>query len=421
MLVNLYVKNFAIIKEINIDFEKGLNILSGETGSGKSLLLKALSILKGERFNKNYIGVFGDKTIVEAVFYTNQTINKILEENDIDIDSNIVLSRTFTENSSITKINNRACNIKFLGEISSLLFDIHGQHSNLVVLNKNNYISLIDKFNEKTDEYKLKLSNNLRRLQLLNKENQDLNMSDDEIEREKDLLTYQINEIENFDFDSYDEDSLNKEYKKLSNQSELISGTNSIINFLSESSRIPSFKEMSQILYDNLVDLENLDEDLNTLVSDALNIKELIKDLSEQIERYSYSLDIDEERIQIIEELFSSFQVLKLKYGRNSEEILGFLEENKKRYKIVSNIHARREEIQKDIDDIKRENIDISKKLNEIRKDIIKYLETKIINELNEMNMQYIDFKIDIKINDKITKEGFDEIDFLISTNKGQE
>ena len=169
MLVNLYVKNFAIIKEINIDFEKGLNILSGETGSGKSLLLKALSILKGERFNKNYIGVFGDKTIVEAVFSTNQTINKILEENDIDIDSNIVLSRTFTENSSITKINNRACNIKFLGEISSLLFDIHGQHSNLVVLNKNNYISLIDKFNEKTDEYKLKLSNNLRRLQLLNK------------------------------------------------------------------------------------------------------------------------------------------------------------------------------------------------------------------------------------------------------------
>lgn len=421
MLVNLYVKNFAIIKEINIDFEKGLNILSGETGSGKSLLLKALSILKGERFNKNYIGVFGDKTIVEAIFSTNQTINKILEENDIDIDSNIVLSRTFTENSSITKINNRACNIKFLGEISSLLFDIHGQHSNLVVLNKNNYISLIDKFNEKTDEYKLKLSNNLRRLQLLNKENQDLNMSDDEIEREKDLLTYQINEIENFDFDSYDEDSLNKEYKKLSNQSELISGTNSIINFLSESSRIPSFKEMSQILYDNLVDLENLDEDLNTLVSDALNIKELIKDLSEQIERYSYSLDIDEERIQIIEELFSSFQVLKLKYGRNSEEILGFLGENKKRYKIVSNIHARREEIQKDIDDIKRENIVISKKLNEIRKDIIKYLETKIINELNEMNMQYIDFKIDIKINDKITKEGFDEIDFLISTNKGQE
>ncbi len=421
MLINLYVKNFAIIKEINIDFVKGLNILSGETGSGKSLLLKALSILKGDRFNKDYIGVFGDKTIIEAIFTSNDRINQILEDNDIDVDSNIVLSRTFTENSSITKINNRACNMKFLGEISSMIFDIHGQHSNLIVLNKSNYINLIDKFNDETDEYKTKLSNNLRQLQILKKENEALNMSDDEIEREKDLLLYQINEIESFDFDNYDEESLNKEYKKLANQSELINGTDSIINFMSESGRIPSMKEMSHILYDNLVDLENLDDDLKPLVSDALNIRELIKDLANQIERYSYSLDIDDERMQIIEDLFSSFQVLKLKYGRNSEEILNFLEDRKKRYKIVSNIHARRVEIERDILNIDKDNIRISENLNAIRKDIIKYLETKIIDELNEMNMQYIDFKIDIRRKEKITKEGFDEIDFLISTNKGQE
>ncbi|MDO4605632.1 MAG: hypothetical protein Q4B23_06615 [Helcococcus sp.] len=125
--------------------------------------------------------------------------------------------------------------------------------------------------------------------------------------------------------------------------------------------------------------------------------------------------------MQIIEDLFSSFQVLKLKYGRNSEEILNFLEDRKKRYKIVSNIHARRVEIEKDILNIDKDNIRTSENLNAIRKDIIKYLETKIIDELNEMNMQYIDFKIDIRRKEKITKEGFDEIDFLISTNKGQE
>lgn len=421
MLINLYVKNFAIIKEINIDFERGLNVLSGETGSGKSLLLKALSILKGDRFNKDYIGVFGDKTIIEGIFTSNKSINEVLLENDIDVDSNIVLSRTFTETNSITKINNRACNIKLLGEIASILFDIHGQHSNLIVLNKNNYISLIDKFNEKTFEYKANLSNNLSKLQILSKENEALNMSDDEIEREKDLLLYQINEIESFDFDNYDEESLNKEYKKLSNQSELISGTNSIMNFMSESGRIPSMKEMSHILYDNLLDLENLDEDLKPLVSDALNIRELIKDLSQQIERYSYSLDIDDERMQIIEDLFSAFQVLKLKYGRDSEEILRFLKDIKQRYKIISNIHEKRKEIEKEIKEIEKENFNIAEKLNFLRKDTIKYLESKIIEELNEMNMQYIDFKIDIRRKEKITKEGFDEVDFLISTNKGQE
>lgn len=421
MLINLYVKNFAIIKEINIDFERGLNILSGETGAGKSLLLKALSILSGDRFSKDYIGVFGEKTIIEAVFTSNDRINDLLKNNDIQIDSNVVLTRTFSDSSSITKVNNRACNTKFLSEITSYLFDIHGQHSNLVVLNKKNYINLIDKFDDKTLEYKSILRSNLNKLNRLEKEKSELSMSDDEIERQKDLLMYQINEIEKFNFDDYDEERLNKEYKKLSNQSELIQGTNSIINFLSESSRVPSMKEMSDILYDKLMDLEKLDDELKPLVSDALNIRELIKDLSSQIERYAYSLDIDEERMQIIEDLFASFQVLKLKYGRNVEEILSFLEENKRKYEIVSNIDSRRLEINKEIENLNQKNIEISEILNSIRQKIIKYLESKIIEELNEMNMQYIDFKIAISKRESITKDGFDEIDFLISTNKGQE
>ncbi|MFM1576638.1 AAA family ATPase, partial [Helcococcus ovis] len=243
MLLNLYVKNFAIIKQINISFDNGLNILSGETGSGKSLLLKALSLIKGERFSKNYIGKFDQKTIVEVVFTSNDNINNLLLENNIDIDDNIILTRIFDRNASVTKINNRACSVKFMSQIANVLFDIHGQHSQLVVLDKSNYISLIDKFDKTTDILKISLSENLKTLNKLKSEISNLEIPEDELEREKDLLKYQINEIESFNFNEYDEEKLNKEYKKLTNQTELINGTNAIIDAVSQSNKSLSVKE----------------------------------------------------------------------------------------------------------------------------------------------------------------------------------
>ncbi|MCT1795472.1 DNA repair protein RecN [Helcococcus kunzii] len=421
MLINLFVKNFAIIKELNIIFYKGLNILSGETGSGKSLLLKTLSILKGERFSKDFIGNFSDKTIIEAVFSSNSNVKNVLEENGIEVDENIILTRIFTHNSSITKINGRACNIKFMNQISSMLYDIHGQHSQLIVLNKSNYISIIDKFNNKTKEYKNNISKNIKLINDLIIQKDDLNISDDELEREKDLLNYQINEIESFNFDDYDEEALNNEYKKLSNQSELIVGTNSIINAINESNRSLSLKDMINIIYDKLQDLENYDNHLKDYSSDALNIKELIYDLSNNIENYSYTLEMDDERIQVIEDIFSSFHVLKLKYGKTSEEILEYLAQIKKKYDNLVNIDKIKKSLEDQILKLTNENVIISDKLTKIRKEIIKDLEKKIILELHEMNMQNIQFEISIKKKDKINKEGQDDIDFLISTNKGQE
>ncbi|MFL8951500.1 DNA repair protein RecN [Helcococcus kunzii] len=421
MLINLFVKNFAIIKELNINFYKGLNILSGETGSGKSLLLKTLSILKGERFSKDFIGNFSDKTIIEAVFSSNSNVKNVLEENGIEVDENIILTRIFTHNSSITKINGRACNIKFMNQISSMLYDIHGQHSQLIVLNKSNYISIIDKFNNKTKEYKNNISKNIKLINDLIIQKDDLNISDDELEREKDLLNYQINEIESFNFDDYDEEALNNEYKKLSNQSELIVGTNSIINAINESNRSLSLKDMINIIYDKLQDLENYDNHLKDYSSDALNIKELIYDLSNNIENYSYTLEMDDERIQVIEDIFSSFHVLKLKYGKTSEEILEYLAQIKKKYDNLVNIDKIKKSFEDQILKLTNENVIISDKLTKIRKEIIKDLEKKIILELHEMNMQNIQFEISIKKKDKINKEGQDDIDFLISTNKGQE
>src|SRR5574344_880971 len=204
MLLNLYVKNFAIIEEINLNFSEGLNIISGETGSGKSLLLKTLSLLKGDRFTRDYLGSFSDKTIVEAVFKSNPILKNFLIENGFEADENIILTREFTDNSTINKINNRACSLKIMSDLTDLIFDIHGQHSSLIVLNKANYINMIDNFNDKTIDFKNKIKANLKEEKLLKERLEDLKISPEELEREKDLLKYQIEEIEAFDFDKYD-------------------------------------------------------------------------------------------------------------------------------------------------------------------------------------------------------------------------
>lgn len=421
MLLNLFVKNFAIIDEINIQFKNGLNVLSGETGSGKSLLLKSLSILKGDRFSKEYIGIFSNQTIIEAVFNSNDKINSILQQYDIDIDENIILRRIFDKSSSITKINNRACSAKFMSQITEMLFDIHGQHSQLIVLDKSNYISIIDKFNPETIKLKETLSENIKLISSLNKQNEDLNISDDEIVREKDILKYQINEIETFNFDNYDEEKLNNEYKRLSNQADLISGTTSILETINTSNRDSSLKEMINGIYDKMLDLEKFDNDLKLTTSEVLNIRELIYDLSKNIESYSYGLEIDDERLQLIEDTFSAFHVLKMKYGKTPEEIQDFLKRIKKRYEDLSQIDKIRKNIENKINTIINENTQIANKLSYLRGEIIEKLEKRIVAELNEMNMQNILFKIKQDTNSKINKDGQDNIDFMISTNKGQE
>lgn len=421
MLVNLHIKNFAIIKEIDIEFEEGLNVLSGETGTGKSLILKAVSFLKGERFNKDYLGKFSDKTVIEAIFTTNEKLDSILIENGFEVNENIIISRTFTDSSSISKINNRASNIKILSQITDLLFDIHGQHSQLIVLNKSNYIDLIDKFEPSTKNIKLNLAKNLKEIDKLIIKKSQLNLTDDKIEREKDLLKYQINEIERFDFDNYDEVKLNNEYRKLSNQTALIKGTDNIITAINDSNRSDSFFDMSSSIYNMSVDLSILDPEFTEITSDALNIRELIRDLSNKVEQYSYTLEVDDERLSIIESIFSDFQNLKLKYGRNEEEIIEFLKSIKQRYNELANITKNLENIDKKINELNKENIKSSNDLTLIRSEIIKNLEYSIISELKQMNMQHINFKISMEKLEKIRYSGQDDIDFLISTNKGQE
>lgn len=421
MLQNLYIKNFVLIKELNIDFNEGFNIISGETGAGKSILLNAISMLKGNRFNKQFIGRFDDETIIEGVFDMTEDIKSILIKNDYETDfENIIITRKFSEKTSVTKLNNRVISLYLLNEISDKLFDIHGQHSQLVVLNKSNYIEIIDSFNDKTLEIKSKIKDNLIRNSVILKELNEIDISDEETQREIDILQFQISEIEEFDFDSYNEEEINREYKKLTNQASIIEVTSKILYLINDSGN-GSLKDIINSINQLMYELTEYDSKFEDFNSDIVNIKELTYDFSRALENYSYTLNIDEERIKIIESDFQKLQSLKRKYGRNIFDIIKFYDESKLRLKKLSDVENLRKSLNEQIKSLENVNLKLADELTALRLEIIKFLEKRIINELAEMNMEYIDFKILLTKMEKVTESGNDFIDFLISTNKGQE
>lgn len=421
MLNNLYIKNFALFDELSVDFDNGLNIISGETGAGKSILINAISLLLGQRTNKNFIGKFSDETIVSASFDSNEFIDHYLEENAFDIDENIVITRRFTKNSSQIKLNNRPINLNTLADISESLLDVHGQHSQLIVLNKSNYIKIIDSFDESTIAIKQKIKENLNQLKKIDEELQSINIDEDQLLREIDILNFQIAEIESFDFDSFDEQYLNEEHKKLTNQTEIVKGLEKTLNIFNEGYQRASLKDYVNDIYIVLSDISEYDKNLEEYLSRITEIRELLNDLSRDIDSYSYTLTFDEEKLIEIERIFTEIQTLKRKYGPEVEDILLFLDDSKKRVNQLNNIETLRAKLNEKINIINKDDISLSNELTKIRTRVIKVLENSIINELSEMNMKNLRFKIELTKLDKITESGMDTLDFLISTNKGQE
>ncbi len=421
MLINLYLKNFALFDEINIDFEEGLNIISGETGSGKSILLRAMSLVLGGRVNKSIIGNFAKETVIEATFTPINNQKDLLERYGLSEGDNIIISRKISPSTSIIKVNNRSFNISDLEDLSQSLMDIHGQHSQLIVLNKSNYLKIIDSFDEESIKIKESLRANLKQKQVYERELSEINLNPEEALREADILQFQIEEIEAFDFDNFNQEDLDIEYKKLANMTEIIRGIDQIKAIFTEGYQRSSLKDYINEIYTTLVDIDQYDGQIKEFEERIVDISEAVNDLSRDIDQYSYTIDIDEERLKEIEDIFVQFQNLKRKYGADVEEIKNFYLHAREKLNKINNIESLRGQLNTKIKDIDEDNIDLANKLHNLRKKIIGQLQKKILGELKEMNMKNIDFIIELERTDQVSDQGFDRIDFLISTNKGQE
>ena len=425
MLAELFINNLVIIKRDHLFFDSGFNVLSGETGSGKSLILEAINIVLGKRTNKDIIGKFDNKTIIEAVFNLDEDTIKKLEDKDITFDDNkLIITRTITQQSSSIRINGRVANLSLIKEISSLLIDIYKQGDSNIFMDKGNYLDIIDAY--KKDKETIKLKNEINKLfnekNNLLKKFDEFNLSQEEVSREKELINYQLDDIEQIDLLNIDEEKIDQEYKKLNSITELresIERSEELISSFDYDKA--SISSLLANLSSNLSDFSEIDKSIEEVNDKIYTVIDLVNEIYSELDNYKDKLDQNPERLYELEMINQKLFDLKRKYGNEIEDIIKYYDKISLRLKELEKISDLKKNIDKDIKNINKNLEEKSLELSKIRKEKSKNLEKEIKNEIQSLNIINGDFKVLFKNKNKIDSNGIDDIDFLIKTNKGED
>lgn len=424
MLAELFINNLVIIKRDHIFFDSGFNVLSGETGSGKSLILEAINIVLGKRANKEIIGKFDDKTIIEAVFDLDDKTIRKLEDKDITFDDNkLIITRTINQQSSSIRINGRVANLSLVKEISVLLIDIYKQGDSNIFMDKGNYLDIIDAYKKNEEDIKLKeeIKNLYNKKNSLLKKFDEFNLTDEEVSREKELINYQLDDIEQIDLLNIDEEEIDQEYKKLNSITELresIEKSEELISSYNYDQ--PTISSLLASLSSNLSEFSEIDKSIEEVNDKIYTLIDLSNEVYSELDNYKENLDQNPERLYELEMINQKLFDLKRKYGNNIEDILKYYDKISLRLKELDKISSFRKNIDKDIKEIDNKLEKKSLELSKIRKDKSKNLEKEIKSEIQSLNIINGDFKV-LFNRKNIDSSGIDDIDFLIKTNKGED
>lgn len=428
MIIELSIKNFAIIDNLKINFTKGFNVLTGETGTGKSIIVESIGMILGQRANRNLVRSGKDKAILEGVFYLEnpQKINMILDRYGIDKDPEnylIITREIFSNGRSVSRVNGRTVTLIMLNDITSNLVDIHGQYEHQSLLQIENHIKLIDTFGD----YELKrlleqVEGKYKELSQEKRKLKDLTLDSIERDREMDLLKYQIEEIENSNLDKLDEEELLSEYNKISNIKEIEMVLGETANIMKDDGyNNYSIVDSINRCISNMNKIKGYGEEFEEYGKTLEYINYELQDLYRNIVNYLEKLDMDNERLMELEERIDTINKLKRKYGNSIDEILQYKDKIKERYNVLLNVEQAIEKINTNISIMEEELSHNCSKLTDLRKKISKSIEKMITQELKDLNMNNVVFKVDFKRLERFTEIGWDKIEFLISTNKGED
>ncbi|SHI01500.1 DNA repair protein RecN [Sporanaerobacter acetigenes] len=428
MLVELNIENFAVAEKLHINFSKGFNVLTGETGAGKSVIVDAIGMILGGRANKDLIRTGCDKAILEGLFYLEKSseINKILDEYGIENEKNdylLITREIYSTGRSISRINGRTVTLGMLNNVTKYLIDIHGQHEHQSLLNSENHIHIIDSFgddNFRTLKEDIYIYYN--ELVFQRKKLKDLSMDEIEKDREIDLLKYQIEEIDNAKLSKEEEEEIAKEYDKLSNIKEIELNISEALNIL-QSKEYEGFSIIDAInkVISLIGGIKNFDIEIKKYYESFTNIGFELQDLSGDLRYYLDNIAVDEERLVFLEERLDTINKLKKKYGNNIDEIIAYRNGIYEKFQILLNNEKEISQIKNEIENIEKMLEVKCEELSNKRKEIASILEESLSGELKQLNMSNVLFKVSFKKYNHFTPEGFDNVEFLISTNPGED
>lgn len=423
MLLELNIENFAIIENMKIEFEPGLNVLTGETGSGKSIIIDSLGLVLGQRANKDIIKRGKDRAFIEAVFssYDEETKDLLLEYG-IESGDLVVVSKEIREKGpTITRVNNRTVTSQILSKISSHLIDIFAQHESISLMDNKNQLKLIDDFSGKDQGQLLEnLKDLVHEINSLKNEYHEKSTMEQNKDREIDLLEYQIKEIEDAGLSDYDDEELYDDFNVLNNMTDTLIKLSEAKSLINEGYETTSLEDILDKVIANVVEVTRYNKDLKEVEENLEDIRFRISDIAKDLDRYVSSSEVDEERLQFLRERIDLVNNLKLKYGNNVKAINSFYEEISERLRFLQNFEDNLNKLLKKIEEKEAEATVLAEKISQKRKKISEILEKKVEEEINKLNIKDAKFKIEIK-EKELSFDGIDKIEFLIAPNLGQD
>lgn len=418
MLLNLHVKNLAIIDEVDIDFTGGFNVLTGETGAGKSIILGSINLALGAKFSKDIIREGASFALVELVFsYSDNYVSEYLKDNDIECeDGQVIITRKMTSSRSVSKINGQTVTLSMIQELAGYLIDIHGQHDNKMLINPNEHINILDAYiGQKATDCLEKIGALVKEYNKYRHELESIDIDAEKRLREISLLEYEINEIDSARLKLGEDEKLEEEYKLMSNANNIASALSDARNEL-ESGCADSVSRAAR----TLIRVSDFSEELRSISDAVADIESMIGECIRDMDGYMSENDFSQEDFEQVEKRLDMINGFKAKYGNSIEKILEYRDNKSTRLESLINSDERVNQLKDKLSELETQINLVCDSLTRIRKEGSVSLCEGITKALNELNFNDASFKVEFEQKDRFTLCGRDNAIFVIRSNVGE-
>ena len=421
MLQNLHVKNLALIDETEVEFGSGLNILTGETGAGKSIIIGSINLALGQRVPKEMLKENGEPALVELIFSVeDDKIREKLREFEIDAEDDVViLSRKITSGKAVGRINGEAVSASVLKEVAALLIDIHGQHEHQSLLSKKKHLDILDTYAKSLlGEKKEALAESFATYKKLKEEWNTANIDGEARGRELSFLEFEIKEIEEAALKVGEDEELEEEFKRFSNGRKILEAVNAVQQMIDGQGESTS-EQISRALRE-IASVSAYDKKIEELEGQLIEIENLLHDFNHEIASYIMDADFDEQSFHMMEQRLDTINRMKSKYGNTIEMILKAYEEKCERVAVLNDYDAYLSKLSASLQTQEKVVKNLCEEISEIRKKQAAPLCESITHALKDLNFLDVVFTMEFGEPTAYSANGFDEPEFMISTNPGE-
>lgn len=421
MLVSLHVKNLALIDEIEVDFKNHLNILTGETGAGKSIIIGSINMALGGKASSSMVRAGAEYGLVELIFEVDQDrIFDKMREMELPVEGRqIILSRKIMKNRSVCKINGETVTMATVRELSGYLIDIHGQHEHQSLMSKEKHLDILDQYckheiGDTLEEIAQLYKDYKKALDEYNKKD----VSQEERARQLAFMEYEKKEIEQADLKKGEDEELEVSYKRYANAQQIVENLQEVHQITAEG--MMAVNDQIGHAARQLCKVSEYDTSLKNLLEQLQNIEELVSDFNYQLQDYMGNMEYDEATFMELENRLNLYQNLKMKYGDSVEQIMDYYEELEEKILQYKEYDLYLEELQKRVEKKKKAYLKCAKRLSDCRKKNAYILAEQIKTALLELNFLDVQFEIQVAQKENYSAKGIDDVEFLISTNPGE-